>query len=155
MESHRTAESGAPESDRPSRARPTAAIRTRKTFWKATYRASGLPNIPSPPSSPPAPLLLLLDLCPQAIFLGPQLRRDLRAEVLVLEHGPDLDHRLVARGVGAALDPLHRFVHRRDLPDPEAGDELLRLREGPVQDLPVLPREEDSLPLRARVETLP
>src|SRR5262249_44671077 len=47
-----------------------------------------------------------------------------------------------------------RLVHRLDLPQPEAGDQLLRLGEGAV-DHGLLPaREPDALPLRTRVEPL-
>ena len=40
--------------------------------------------------------------------------------------------------VGAALDPLDRLVHRLHLPQPEAGDQLLRLGERPVDHGPLV-----------------
>ena len=49
---------------------------------------------------------------------------------------------------GAALEPLDRLVHRLDLPDPVAGDELLGLGERAVDDGALRAREADALALR-------
>src|SRR5262245_1636076 len=81
-----------------------------------------------------AGLALLLDLLAQPRFLRAQLGRELGAEVLGLEHGPDLQRRLRAGRVRAAFRPLDRLLQRLHLPDPEAGDELLGLGERPVHD---------------------
>src|SRR5215813_9058033 len=98
-------------------------------------------------------LLLPLDLGPEALFLRAELRRELLPEVLVLENLPDLELRVLAgHRIGAALGPLERLLHRLDLPDPEAGDELLRFGERPVDDGLLPAREAHALPLSARME---
>src|SRR5262249_52104187 len=51
-----------------------------------------------------------------------------------------------------ALDPLDRLVHRLDLPDPVAGDELLGLREWPVDDGALLALEANALALGGRMQ---
>ena len=53
---------------------------------------------------------------------------------------------------GGALDPLDRLVLRLHLDQPEAGDQLLRLGERPVDDGPLAAGELDTRALRARVE---
>src|SRR5258707_119338 len=69
------------------------------------------------------------------VFLLAQLGRDLRAEVVGLEHLPDLDLRFaLGERIGAALDPFDRLFLRLDLKDPEAGDQLFCLRERSVDD---------------------
>src|SRR5262249_26942066 len=78
-----------------------------------------------------------------------------RSETARLEDGWDLDHALLPRHrIGTAPDPLDRFFHRLHLPQPIAGDQLLGLGEGAVNDLPLAARELDALPLRARVQSL-
>src|SRR5262249_1317660 len=54
--------------------------------------------------------------------------------------------------VGAPLRPLHRVVHRPDLPDPEPRHQFLRLGEGAVGHPPLGPIEVDALPELARLE---
>src|SRR5262245_35622411 len=87
---------------------------------------------------PPAPASALrgpaarVGLGTQAVLLLAQLRRQRRPEVVVLEELPDLEHGLVAGGVGAALGPLDRLFLRLDLPHPVASHELLGLRERSV-----------------------
>src|SRR4051812_31593973 len=87
-------------------------------------------------------LLLAFDLPAQAVFLSAVLRRELAPEILGFEDRTDLELGFFARHrVGAALGPLERLFHRLHLPDPEAGDELLRLDEGTVDDALVAPGE--------------
>src|SRR5580658_281630 len=71
------------------------------------------------------------DVLAHARFLRPQLRCRVVAEILGLEHTPDLDF-LVAPGKRRAPDPLHRLGERLHLPQPEAGDEFLGFGERPV-----------------------
>src|SRR5688572_29152070 len=74
-------------------------------------------------------LPLLLDLLAEPLLLRARLRRELVAEVLGLEHGTDLDLGGAHAGVGHAAHPRDGVLHRLHLPEPEAGDELLRLGE--------------------------
>ena len=69
-----------------------------------------------------ASLRLLGDLGAQALLLLPQLRGEGRAEVVCLEDRADLELALRAGGIGAALGPRDRLVHRLHLPQPEAAD---------------------------------
>src|SRR5437879_613326 len=97
-------------------------------------------------------LLLLRRLCADSLLLFAELRRERLAEVLRLEDLPDLDFGSPAeRG---ALQPLDRLLLRLHLPQPEAGDQLLRLREGPVGHGPLASVEPDPHALRARLESL-
>ena len=99
-------------------------------------------------------LLVALRRRPCALLLLPQLGRELLAEVLRLEHLADLDLALALVGVGAALDPLDRLVQRLHLNQPEAGDQLLGLREGTVDHVAVLAAELDPRALRAGLQPL-
>src|SRR5688572_15644426 len=65
---------------------------------------------------------------------GMVLDRLARAEVLQLEHLADLDLALPQHRVRATLDPLDRLLEGVHLPEPEAGDQLLGLGEGTVDD---------------------
>src|SRR5262245_57550805 len=85
-------------------------------------------------------LLLRRQLRPQPLLLGPQLGRELGAEVVGLEDLPDLDLRLALVGIGAALDPLDALLFRLHLPQPEPRDQLLGLRERAVDHGPPGPR---------------
>src|SRR5262249_33573505 len=85
-------------------------------------------------------------------FLVAQLGAEIRAEVLGLEHAPDLDL-LVALLEGRAADPLDRFLHRLHLPEPEARDQLLGLRERPGDYGAPPAAELDAPPLSARVQS--
>src|SRR5438552_7660572 len=100
----------------------------------------------------PLPFLLCGDLRAQALLLLPQLGRELGAEVLRLEHLANLDLGILPHRIGAALDPFDRLLLRLHLPDPEAGDQLLGLGEGPVDDGALRTREPDARALRARVQ---
>src|SRR4051812_35653865 len=93
-------------------------------------------------------------LCPQAVLLLAQLRGERLAEVLRLEHGAHFQLGLTFRWLRAAPGPLHRLLHRLDLPDPEPGDQLLRLSEGAVDHARFAAGELDLLALRAGLDTL-
>src|SRR5690606_31848892 len=96
-----------------------------------------------------------LELGAQLLLLGAQLGREFLAEVLGLEHRADLDLGLLAgHRIRAAPDPLERLLHRLDLPDPEAGDQLLGLGEGPVDDGLLAAAEAHALALAARVQAV-
>src|SRR5215813_369699 len=86
-----------------------------------------------------------------ALLQGAQLRRQVLAEVLGLEHRADLD-RVVAEG--RAAQPRDRLVHRLHLPEPEARDELLALGERPVDDRRLAAVEAYAHALRARLDAL-
>src|SRR6266545_7576959 len=89
------------------------------------------------------------------LLLGAELGRELGTEILRFEHLANLDLGLRAReGIGAALDPFDRFFLGLHLPQPEAGDQLLRLGEGSVDDRSLCAREPDARAFRARLEPL-
>src|SRR5438309_1672685 len=67
-----------------------------------------------------------------ARFLGPHFGGQVGAEIICFEHLPNLD--LFAAAEGSALEPLDCFVARFALPQPEAGDQLFRLRERSIDD---------------------
>src|SRR6266498_3562767 len=97
-------------------------------------------------------LLLPGRLRADALLLLPELRRERLAEVLRLEYLPDLD--LGPAVERSALQPLDRLFLRLHLPQPEAGDELLRLGERPVDHGPLASVEPDPHAFRARLEPL-
>src|SRR5207245_934685 len=100
-------------------------------------------------------LLPLLGLRAQALLLLPELGRELGPEVFRLEHLANLDLGLRAReGIRTALDPFNRLFLRLHLPQPEAGDQLLRLGEWPVDHGALVSREFDARALRAWLEPL-
>src|ERR1051326_5829059 len=101
-----------------------------------------------------ASLFLSGDLRAQALLLLPQLGRELRAEVFRLEYLADLDLGLPGHGIGTTLHPLDRLLLRLHLPDPEPGDELLRLRERAVDDAALRPAEPHARAFRARMKSL-
>src|SRR2546425_12418933 len=86
----------------------------------------------------------------QALFLLPELGGKLGTEVLCLAHLANLNLGFPLMGVGAALDPFDRLFHRPHLPHPEAGDQLLGLREGPADPGAIPSREPDALAFRTR-----
>src|SRR5262245_8398156 len=92
----------------------------------------------------------------EPLLLFPLLgREDLGREVRSLEHLANLDLGLATRvGLGATLDPFDRLFPRLHLDHPEAGDQLLRLGEGPVGDGALPPGKPDARALRARLEPL-
>src|SRR2546422_244158 len=100
------------------------------------------------------PLPLLGQLRAKALFLLPELGSELGAEIRRLEDLANFDLGLRASGIGAALDPFDRFLLRLHLNQPEAGDQLLRLGEGPVDHGPLRSGELDARALGARLEPL-
>src|SRR5262245_13947768 len=91
----------------------------------------------------------------QALLLLAQLRAERLAEVFGLEHLPDLDLSPGARHrVRAALGPVDRFLLRADLPEPEARDQVLRLRERPLDDGPPVARDAHARALARRLQPL-
>src|SRR5438309_3420729 len=98
--------------------------------------------------------LPLLGLRAQALLLLSELERELGPEVFRLEHLANLDLRLAREGIRTALDPFDRLLLRLYLPQPEAGDQLLRLGERPVDHGALVSREFDARALRSRLEPL-
>src|SRR3989441_3598025 len=88
----------------------------------------------------------------QALFLLPELGGRLGTEDAGLEPLANLNPGFPLMGVGAALAPFDRLFHRPHLPQPEAGDQLLGLGEGPVDHGSIPSREPDALAFRTRVE---
>src|SRR4030095_409588 len=78
----------------------------------------------------------------------------LRAEVLGLEDRTDFNFCLLVVRVRATLQPLDRLVPRLDLPQPQTGDELLRLREGAVDDRALRTGESHTLAPGRRVQAV-
>src|SRR5207247_2679008 len=121
--------------------RSTAAAAARR---RCSGRSSGLlrrmphsarpasSRSPAPRRTPGTDISFLGRLPEQTLFLLAKFRRQRLAEVLGLEHLPDLDLRVGWHRVGTALDPLDRLLLRFHLPQPEAGDELLRFGERSV-----------------------
>src|SRR5688572_27326178 len=82
--------------------------------------------------------LLRLNLSPEPLFLLAKLGREFGAEVLGFGNRADFDLGVLERG---ALEPFDRLFQGLHLPDPEAGDQLLRLGERPIDDRRLLSRE--------------
>src|SRR6266581_1568458 len=100
-------------------------------------------------------ILLFLLLLPEFLLhLAKAIDRLTRTEILQLEELPDLDlgFPAVDGGIGKAPRPLHRFFTRLHLDDRVAGDELLRLGEGPVDHGALRSRVPDAPALRARLQ---
>src|SRR2546426_10597244 len=87
--------------------------------------------------------LPLLGLRAQALLLFPELGRELGPEVFCLEHLANLDLGLAfeREGIRSALDPFDRLCLRLHLPQPEVGDQLVRLGERPVDYGALVARE--------------
>src|SRR5215831_19767250 len=94
------------------------------------------------------PRSTLCDLLPQSAVM---IDRRALAEVYQLEHLADLDLAVLFVGIGAAPDPFDRLCERFALQDPVAGDQLLGLRERPVNHRALVAREPDTRPFRARL----
>src|SRR5687768_16591403 len=95
------------------------------------------------------------DLLGHALFPLPDLGCVVLAEIGGLEYRADLDLRLLAGRVRAPLHPLDGLVERLHLEEPEAGDDLLRFGERPVDDRALGAREADAGSLRARLQPFP
>src|SRR5215831_14214212 len=74
---------------------------------------------------------LFLDLLAQAFFPGARLWGKVLTEVFGFEDRADFDF-FVAEG--SPFQPLDGLVHGTDLPEPEAGDQLLGFSERAVDD---------------------
>src|SRR5687767_1731836 len=83
-----------------------------------------------------------------------KLGRQLGAEVLGGKDLANFNLRRAFHGIGAALDPLDRFLKRLALPDPKAGDELFCFGEGAVSDGAVLAVELNAGAFVAGMQTL-
>src|SRR5687768_4566357 len=92
------------------------------------------------------------------LHLGPQflvaIQRFAGSEVLELEELPNLDLAVLAAdgGIGEAPGPFHRFFARLHLDEGVAGDELLRLGEGAVDDRALASGVLDAPALLARLQ---
>ena len=73
-------------------------------------------------------------LSPFRYFVLDLLFRQDGCEVFHLKDLADFDFGVAVVGVGATPDPLDSLFEGLDLPEPEAGDELLGLGEGAVDD---------------------
>src|SRR3712207_260100 len=140
------ARSSARATSRVSRVSPaiSRADSMRQTAWTAACGSAPIDRR----------LRVRLDLLAQALLGLAQLRRQVLAEVVGLEDLPDLDLGVALHRVRAALDPLDGLLHRADLPQPEARDQLLGLRERAVHDAPVGAAEAHPRTLGAGVEPL-
>src|SRR5438093_1027535 len=85
----------------------------------------------------------------QSLLLLLELRLERITEVLRLEHLANLHFTFLERGPFQPLDGLAQRLH---LPQPETGDQLLRLGEGPVDHRALRSGELDPRPLRARLQ---
>src|SRR5688500_517106 len=110
--------------------RKSSAVDMRTPPWAARgYRRRAEPCPVAPVGSAPivgrdllfAPGRLRHD----ASLLLPQLGRKGLAEIVGFEHRANLDLALRKLPEGAALHPVDRLLHRFDLPQPKAGDQLL------------------------------
>src|SRR5437763_8010480 len=88
---------------------------------------------------------------PQALFLLPDLRSEIGAEVFRFEHLPDLDLGLVEWG---SLEPIDCLLLRFHFPYPETGNQILRLGEGTVGNRPLGAGEFYARTRGAGLETL-
>src|SRR4029077_9689250 len=70
----------------------------------------------------------------QVLFLCPDLGRQIFSEILHLEHLANFDVGIRKHRIWAAFHPLDGFLDRMDLPEPEAGDELLGFGERAVRE---------------------
>src|SRR5262245_1710228 len=86
-----------------------------------------------------------------ALLLLAELGGERGTEVLRLEHLANLHLGVLE---GGPLEPFDRLFPRLHLPQPEAGDQLLRLGERSVDHRPLSPGELDAHPLRTRVQPL-
>src|SRR5438552_10125486 len=92
-------------------------------------------------------------LLADALLLLAQLRREFRAEILGLEHLPDLDLRFRAgKRVGAALHPVDGFVQGLHLQHPEPREGIPGERERPLRHAALGAGELHARALRGRLK---
>src|SRR5256885_8129801 len=96
-------------------------------------------------------MLLFPGLGAQPLLLLAELRLERGTEVVRLEHLANLHFALLE---GRPLQPFDRLVQRFHLPQPETGDQLLRLGERPVDHRALAAREPDACAFGARLEPL-
>src|SRR5439155_6115066 len=96
-------------------------------------------------------ILLFPGLRAQPLLLLSELRLERGTEVVRLEHLANLH---VAFLVRRPFQPFDRLVQRFHLPQPETGDQLLRLGERPVDHRALAAREPDASAFGARLEPL-
>src|SRR3989442_9933509 len=88
----------------------------------------------------------------QSLFVLPEFGLELGTEVVRFKDLANLDLEAVIER--RTLEPLDRLFFGLHLPQPEAGDQLLRLGERPVDHGPLGSREPDTRALRARLQPL-
>src|SRR5690348_2010218 len=126
---------------KPKRPRPAAALARRKNSVRsAPSCAASTPATSSGRTSwwTAEPIRGRCSSRPAFFAADPHLAEPLDrfagGEVLQLVHLPDLDLAVPERGVGHAPGPGERFLARLDLDQRVAGDQLLGLREWPIDD---------------------
>src|SRR5258708_2312275 len=88
----------------------------------------------------------------QALLGGPEFaRRIARREIFRREHLAKFEHHVLSEG--RPFHPGDCLFLRLHLDQPEAGDQLLRLRKGPVAHRGLAARELDACALGTRVES--
>src|SRR5580704_11719612 len=97
---------------------------------------------------------LIRQLSPFRYFVLDLLFGQDGGEVFHLKDLADFDFGVAGVGVGAAFDPLDGLFEGLDLPEPEAGDELLGLGEGAVDDGTRLAGELDACAFGAGMEAI-
>src|ERR1700733_8154789 len=100
----------------------------------------------------PGALLPCSHLLAQALLLLLELGSQLGAEVFRFKNLANLNFGLPCMRARAALNPLDSLFHGPHLPEPETGNQLLGLGEGPVNHGALLSREPDTLAFRAGLE---
>src|SRR5271165_113613 len=128
----------------------------RRRGW--SFRQPPCPSSDSDPAVSPAGGLFVSGLIWQ-LSTGLYLVLDLLlgqdgCEFFHLKDLADFDFGVDAMRVGATLDPLDGLFEGLDLPDPEAGDKLLGLGEGAVDDGARLAGELDACALGAGMEAI-
>src|SRR6202453_1052682 len=98
---------------------------------------------------------LIWQLSPFRYFVPDLLFGQDGCEVFHLKDLADFDYAFAGRAAeGGTLDPLDGLFEGLDLPDPEAGDELLGLGEGAVDDGTRLAGEFDACAFAAGMEAI-
>src|SRR5204863_7239910 len=93
----------------------------------------------------------LRNLLTDALLLLPEFGCEFGAEVFGFEYRPEFDFDSSAKW--GTLYPLDRFVHGAHLPQPESGNQFLRLGERAVDDGALRAGKFDALAFRGRRQT--